>query len=139
MASQYPKRKSQTLIALIVEDDSGLRELAAALLEETELRVVECEDAEQAIGVLAREGENVALIFTDIRLPGLLDGIDLAKRVKAVWPHINVVVTSGYTARRPEMLPDSVAYMPKPWLALEVLKQAERAAELMQSNRRAAS
>ena len=42
-----------------------------------------------------------------------------------------MVVTSGYGARRPEKLPDTVAYMPKPWLALEVLMQGEKAADWM--------
>src|SRR5260370_26077979 len=77
-------------IALIVEDDPHLRELAAALLEETDLRVIECEDAEQAFGILCREGDDVAMIFIDIRLPGLLDGMDLARRVRALWPEASV-------------------------------------------------
>ena len=72
----------------IVEDDPDVRELAAALLEETDLRVVECEDAEQAFAALCKHGEDVALIFADIRLPGLLDGVDLAQRVKVLWPRI---------------------------------------------------
>ena len=131
MASQFPTKK-QPPIALIVEDDPALRELGAALLEETEMRVIECEDAEKAMAVLAQEGENVALVFADIRLPGLLDGVDLARRIKAVWPHVSIVVTSGYSARRPDALPDNIAYMPKPWLALDVLMQAERAAAWMQ-------
>jgi CheY-like chemotaxis protein len=135
MASQLPIEK-QALIALIVEDDPDLRVLGAALLEETQLRVVECEDAEKAIAVLAREGENVALVFADVRLPGVIDGVDLARRIKAVWPHISIIVTSGYSARRPEMLPDNVAYMPKPWLALDVLMQADRAAAWMQRAQR---
>lgn len=138
MASQFLIQKEgngqghkQGPVALIVEDDPDLRELGAALLEETELRVVECEDAEQALAVLAREGENVALVFADIRLPGLLDGVDLARRIKAVWPHVSMIVTSGYSPHRPEALPDTIVYMPKPWLALDVLMQAERAAAWM--------
>lgn len=115
-------------IALIVEDDPDLRELAAALLEETDLRVIECEDAEQAMSALVREGDDVALVFADIRLPGLLDGVDLARRVKALWPHVAMIVTSGYAVGRPTSLPDNVTYMPKPWLALDVLVQAEHAA-----------
>lgn len=143
MASQFPIQQDGAKrglkrgpIALIVEDDPDLRELGAALLEETELRVVECEDAEQALAVLAREGENVALVFADVRLPGLLDGVDLARRIKAVWPHVSMIVTSGYSPRRPEALPDNIIYMPKPWLALEVLMQAERAAAWMQRAQR---
>jgi DNA-binding NtrC family response regulator len=123
-------------VALVVEDDPDVRELAAALLEETDLRVVTCEDAETALAVMVREGENVALVFSDVRLPGLLDGIDLARRVKALWPHVSIVVTSGYAARRPDKLPDNVAYMPKPWLALDVLMQAERASAWMQRAQR---
>jgi CheY-like chemotaxis protein len=131
MAVQF-SNKDKAPIALIVEDDADLRELGAALLEETDLRVVECGDAEEAMAVMAREGDNVALVFADVRLPGVLDGIDLARRVKALWPHVTMVVTSGYAARRPEKLPDTVAYMPKPWLALDVLMQAEKAADWMQ-------
>ncbi len=135
MAGQY-SNKGKAPIALIVEDDPDLRELGAALLEETDLRVVECVDAEEAMAVMAREGDNVALVFADVRLPGVLDGIDLARRVKALWPHVSMVVTSGYAARRPDKLPDTVAYMPKPWLALDVLVQAEKAADWMQRAQR---
>jgi CheY-like chemotaxis protein len=120
-------------VALIVEDDPHLRELAAALLEETDLRVVECEDAEAAFSFLCREGDDVALIFVDIRLPGLLDGMDLARRVRALWPQAFVIVTSGFS---PEgEMPDNVVYMPKPWLALNVLMQAERASDHMRELR----
>lgn len=129
MGSQFPNQRPP--IALIVEDDPGLRELGAALLEETDLRVIECADAEEAMAQMAREGDNVALVFADIRLGGVLDGVDLARRIKALWPHVSMVVTSGYAARRPEKLPDTVTYMPKPWLALEVLMQAEKAAAWM--------
>ena len=122
-------------IALIVEDDPIVRELAAALLEESDLRVVECEDAEQAFASLCRFGEEIALIFADVRLPGLLDGVDLAQRAKVLWPHITMVVTTGYPGARLEALPDNVVYMPKPWLALDVLMQAEHAAERARERR----
>ena len=96
-----PRNSRQTRpIALIVEDDPIVRELAAALLEESDLRVVECEDAEQAFGTLVRDGDDVALIFADIRLPGLLDGVDLALRVKVLWPQITMVVTIRLSGRR---------------------------------------
>jgi CheY-like chemotaxis protein len=116
-------------IALIVEDDPIVRELAAALLEESGMRVIECEDAEQSFAALCRHGDEIALIFADIRLPGLLDGVDLAQRVRVLWPRITMVVTSGYPGARVDALPDNVVYMPKPWLALDVLMQAERATD----------
>jgi CheY-like chemotaxis protein len=112
-------------VALIVEDDPDLRELAGALLEETDLRVVECEDAEQALAFLNREGDTVAMMFVDVRLPGLLDGLDLVRRARRLWSEISIVVTSGYERARD--MPDGVVYMQKPWLALDVLMQAEYA------------
>ena len=120
-------------IALIVEDDPHLRELAAALLEETDLRVMECESAEEAFSSLCRDGDDVAMIFADVQLPGVLDGMDLARRVRALWPQACVVVTSGYSLEGE--MPDDVVYMPKPWLALEVLMQAERASDHMRELR----
>ena len=125
-------------VALIVEDDPLVRELAATLLEESDLRVVECEDAEQAFASLCGYGEDIALIFADVRLPGLLDGVDLAQRARVMWPHITMVVTTGYPGTRLEALPDNVVYMPKPWLALDVLMQAERAADRARERRVAA-
>ena len=122
---EFPRRP----MALIVEDDPIVRELAAALLEESDLRVVECEDAEQALAALCKHGEDVALIFADVRLPGLLDGVDLALRVKVLWPRITMLVTTGYPGDRVDSLPDNVVYMPKPWLPLDVLRQAEQACD----------
>ena len=132
MGSQFPTRPRRAPIALIVEDDPDLRVLAAALLEESELSVVECESAEEAMSALVRDGDDVALVFADIRLPGLLDGVDLARRVKVLWPHITMIVTSGYAEVRPQALPEGVTYLPKQWLALDVLMQAERAASRLQ-------
>ena len=100
MATQIPQKP----MALIVEDDPIVRELAAALLEESDLRVVECEDAEQALATLCKHGEDVALIFSDVRLPGLLDGVDLALRVKVLWPRITMLVTTGYPGDRVDAL-----------------------------------
>ena len=115
-------------IALIVEDDPDLRELAAALLEETDLKVVECATAEEALVTMCTHGNEVALIFADIRLPGLIDGIDLARKARALWPRVRIIVTSGNPGNRVASLPENAVYMQKPWRALEILMEAERAA-----------
>jgi DNA-binding response OmpR family regulator len=113
-------------VALVVEDDAEIRHLAAALLEESELRVIECESAEAALSVMQRLGPSIALVFVDIRLPGLIDGLDLACLVRTHWPHVNVIVTSGEPGDHLARLPDGAAYMPKPWRALDILIAAER-------------
>jgi len=131
-------RRVERAPVLIVEDDPDLRVLAAALLEESDLRVVECEDAEQAFAALCRQAEDIALIFADIRLPGLLDGVDLAQRVSVLWPHVTMIVTSGHPGERVKALPEHVVYLPKPWLALDVLMQAEQASDRARERRAAA-
>jgi DNA-binding NtrC family response regulator len=112
--------------ALIVEDEPSVRELASALLEESELHVIECESAEAALSVMQRRGDSVALCFIDIRLPGLIDGIDLARLVETHWPQVTVIVTSGDPGQRLDGLPKSAVYMQKPWRALDVLIAAEQ-------------
>jgi CheY-like chemotaxis protein len=121
-------------IALIVEDDPDLREVAAAVLQQTDLRIVTCEDSEEAFATLCKHGNEVAFIFTDIHLPGILDGVDLVRRVGVLWPRVTVIVTSGDGGARRNSLPDDIVYMPKPWVAADVLMQAWRATLRMQGD-----
>lgn len=114
-------------VALVVEDDPDVRSLAGAMLEETELRVVEVDSAESAIAFLEQHGEDVALVFADIWLSGRLDGVELARAVKRGWPWIKVLVTSGDAGDRLRDLPGDAAFLQKPWRALDVLVAAEKA------------
>ena len=116
-------------VALVVEDDAAVRNLAAAVLEETDLDVIACESAEAAISVLERTGVTVALLFADVRLAGAMDGVALARTVGRRWPDVRVVVTSGYDESRDDRLPREAIYLQKPWRALDVLVQAEHATD----------
>ena len=111
---------------LIVEDDAELRGLTAALLEE-ELETIECESAEAALAMMLIRGRDIAMIFADIQLAGVMDGLDLAREVKMRWPFLTVVLTSGHPRERYLDLPAGVAYMPKPWQPLNILMLAEQA------------
>ena len=114
-------------VALIVEDDPDLRDLAAALLEETDLDVVEVESADAALAYLQERGGEVAMRFADVRLPGEMDGVQLAKAACTLWPTIRIVLTSGDPGAVSGDLPDGVTFMPKPWRGLDVLVEAEKA------------
>jgi DNA-binding NtrC family response regulator len=114
-------------LALIVEDDPDVRALAAVLLEETPLDVVEVESAEAALDCLQERGGEVAMMFADVRLPGDMDGVQLAKAACTLWPTVRVVLTSGDPAAQSDDLPECVTFMPKPWRGLDVLVQAEKA------------
>jgi CheY-like chemotaxis protein len=112
---------------LIVEDEAELRSLTAALFEDEEVDTIECESAEAALAVMLIGGRDVAMIFADIRLPGVMDGVDLAWEVKLRWPLLPIILTSGHPLERIRELPPGVAYMPKPWQPLNVLITAEQA------------
>jgi DNA-binding NtrC family response regulator len=114
-------------LALIVEDDPDVRAPAGALLDETLLEVVEVESAEAALDCLQERGGEVAMMFADVRLPGEMDGVQLAKAACKLWPTVKVVLTSGDPGAVSEELPDCVTFMPKPWRGLDVLVQAEKA------------
>ncbi|HEX8165342.1 MAG TPA: response regulator [Beijerinckiaceae bacterium] len=114
-------------VALVVEDDPDVRSLAATLIEETDLDVVEEDSAEGALAYLKRHAGEVALLFADIRLRRM-DGVELARIVKRDWPWIRVLVTSGNPGDRLEELPRGTRYMQKPWRPIDVLIEAERAA-----------
>jgi DNA-binding NtrC family response regulator len=79
----------------MVEDDLDVRELAAAVLEETALDVVEVESAEAALNCLQQRGGEVAMLLADVRLPGPMDGVQLAKATCMLWPTSSIVLISG--------------------------------------------
>jgi DNA-binding NtrC family response regulator len=123
MGQAQQKRRA----VLIVEDDAELRSLTAALFEDEQVETIECESAEAALATLLIGEREVAMIFADVRLRGVMDGIDLAREVKMRWPFLPVILTSGRPRERVGELPPGVAYMPKPWQPLNVLMAAEQA------------
>jgi CheY-like chemotaxis protein len=112
---------------LLVEDDVELRGLTAKLLDEGEFDTIECESAEAALATMLIRGRDIAMIFADIKLPGVMDGIDLACEVKMQWPLLPVILTSGLPRERVRDLPLGVDYIAKPWQPLNVLLAAEQA------------
>lgn len=82
---------------LVVEDELLVRlDLAQAIhLEGREVSHVP--SAEEALELLARD-KSIGLVFTDIKMPGIIDGIELAKKIRQRWPSISVVVSSGNIA-----------------------------------------
>ena len=119
MGQAQQKRRA----VLIVEDDAELRHMTAALFEDEQMDTIE----EAALATLLIGGRGVAMIFVDVRLRGVMNGIDLAREVKMRWPLLPVILTSGHPCERVGKLPPGVAYMRKPWQPLNVLIAAEQA------------
>lgn len=111
-------------IALVVEDDELQREMVALLLEECDMGVIQCESAETALAILHKVGPSLSMLFTDVSLSGEMSGVDLAHAAIDAYPNIHVVVTSGQAL--PGELPKQALFMQKPWLTLDLLREAER-------------
>ena len=102
---------SFNLPVLVVDDDVLVRSMIADVLRDAELLVIECGDADEALEVL-QSGTVVALLFSDIRMPGSIDGVGLAKAVKTEYPDLKIVLTSS------EQPPEDAfcdAFFAKPW------------------------
>ena len=111
-------------IALVVEDDIFQRERVVTLLEESEMGIIECEDAEGALDVLDKLGDCVSVMFIDTNLTGKLDDVELARIATRYYPDIHVIVTSADAP--PKSLPKGVTFIPKQWLPLDVLRATPR-------------
>jgi len=119
--------KTQPVI-LVVEDEPEERFLAATLLEETGFRVIEAETAEQALAILRERGDEVSVVFSDVRTPGQIGGFELARIIGVTWPRVHVLLTSGDAGDQPSDLRVSATFIPKPWRALDILTLVEQAA-----------
>ena len=105
---------SPPVLVLVVDDEAVLRFIASEVLEESGFQVLEAEDAKAALKVLA-EHPDVRVLFTDINMPGALDGLDLARETHARWPSIKLVVTSGRAKPSDREIPDAGRFVAKPY------------------------
>jgi signal transduction histidine kinase len=106
---------------LVVEDNEGVREIAVSVLEDSGYKVYAAADAMAALEVLRRHAD-IDLIFTDIVMPGEINGIELANIVRERWPNLRLVVTSGYAERlAAEGLRDDVEFLNKPYRPLDLV------------------
>jgi PAS domain S-box-containing protein len=83
---------------LVVEDNNDVRGVAVSLLEELGYRTVEADSGPDALEKLATEPQ-IDLVFTDVVLPGTIDGLALAQRISVNYPELPVVLTTGYARR----------------------------------------
>ena len=111
---------------LVVEDDPSLRIVAEEMFLAAGFEVESVQRADHALDIVAQRSEQTAFLFTDVRTPGPIDGIDLARLVKTHWPHVEVLVTSGRPVSN-IVLPGGVRFTSKPWSRKDVLELARAA------------
>ena len=103
-------------IILIVEDESLLRIHAADIAAEAGFEVLEAANADEAIVILEARTD-IRIVFTDIQMPGSMDGIKLAQAIRNRWPPVTIVVTSGQVRPAAGALPENVTFLSKPYVA----------------------
>lgn len=108
-------------LVLIVDDEPLLRLVNVDGLTDAGFDVIEASNADEALEVL-ETNRDIRVVFTDVEMPGCLDGFGLADRIGRDWPQIGVVVTSG--GRRPTASFDAAArrFVPKPYSLNQVVR-----------------
>src|SRR6202162_160271 len=110
-------------VVLVVEDEMLLRMRAVDMVEDAGYTSVEAVDADEAVAILESRSD-IALMFTDIQMPGSMDGLKLAHAVRERWPPIKIILVSGQLRLGNAHMPADSRFFGKP------LEAEERIAEM---------
>jgi two-component system, response regulator PdtaR len=111
-----------TPVVLIVEDDPLLRMLAVEVIEEAGFVTLEAGDADEAVALLESHTD-VSLLFTDIDMPGSMDGLELAHAARDRWPPIKILIASGKVRVQPSELPSNSCFVGKPYQTVALVAE----------------
>ena len=110
-------------LILIVEDEALLRLSGAGMFADAGFRMIEAVNSDEALEFLEGDSD-VQLLFTDINMPGTIDGLALARQVHDRWPHIGIMVVSGQSTPRLHELPAGCRFHRKPYSPDDVVRHA---------------
>jgi DNA-binding NtrC family response regulator len=100
------------MVILVVEDEGPINLMTSEELRRAGHRVISAYSADQAIAILESRND-IRLVFTDIDMPGSMDGLKLAAAVRDRWPPVQILITSG---KHPvAALPEGMPFLPKPY------------------------
>jgi two-component system, response regulator PdtaR len=101
-------------VILVVDDIPLIRMGAVDLLTEAGFQVVEAESADEAIRTLESRPD-IHLVFTDVGMPGTMDGVKLSHYIRDRWPPVKLIVASGQTILAESQLPAGARFFAKPY------------------------
>ena len=101
-------------VVLVVEDNPLIRMCAVDLVVTAGFEALEAGDADEAIGILEARAD-IHLVFTDVSMPGSMDGIKLAHYVQNRWPPVKLIVASGKSIVEESHLPAGARFFSKPY------------------------
>ena len=102
-------------VVLVVEDEPLVRMVAVDTIEEAGYDTVEAFTADEAIRILETR-KDIRIVFTDINMPGSMDGLKLARAIRDRWPPIELILTSAFRKLRAPDLPERWVFLAKPYL-----------------------
>ncbi|MGF9566633.1 response regulator [Neorhizobium sp. BT27B] len=105
---------AQRTAVLVVEDEALVRMGIVDELEDAGFEVFEAANSVAAIEILIAN-PRIEVMFTDVDMPGGVDGLKLAASVRDRWPPLTIIVTSGLRSVATESLPVRARFMPKPY------------------------
>ena len=106
-------------VVLVVEDEALIRISAAHMVEDAGFASVEAGDADEAMGIL--EGrDDIRAVFTDINMPGSMDGWKLAHAIRGRWLPIHLIMTSGLAVPGERRMPPNARFICKPYTSERV-------------------
>lgn len=105
---------------LVVDDDALVRFDLVSALSDAGFRALEAGSADDAHALLTGSGD-ISVMITDVELFGTVDGVDLAWSVRQTWPHVHIIVISGYQRACELRLPDRAQFFTKPYHAPHVV------------------
>ncbi len=111
-------------VVLVVEDEALIRMNGVDLLEDAGYSVIEAASADEAIAILEKAPQ-IRLLFSDVDMPGSMDGIELAEFVHQRWPKMRLLLTSGHHKIADADLPDHGRFVSKPYSDQTIVKQVE--------------
>ena len=101
-------------LVLVVDDEPLLRLMNADMLTDAGFEVIEAASGDEALSLL-EQNSDVRVVFTDVEMPGRIDGFALADRIERTWPAIGVVVTSGRCIPNASFNAVAQRFLPKPY------------------------
>jgi len=105
---------------LVVEDDFLSRLHAVNLVEDAGYIAIEASNADEAITILEAR-KDIRIVFTDINMPGSMDGLKLAHAIRKRWPPIELILTSGDFDLSDTDIPERGRFFPKPYVDKEIV------------------
>lgn len=112
---------------LVVEDEPLIRMEAIDMMEEAGFRVFDAGSADQAVALMERHKE-IGILFTDVDMPGSMNGLGLAAHVRTHWPRVFIVIASGVINIDKAALPEGCSVYPKPYPTNQILAELRRVA-----------